>query len=65
MVKGTATPGPADYTVDPGTVATRNKNPAWRIGTGNRSDLADGDKNIPGVGTYELESKGKGPYYSK
>ena len=64
MVKGTATPGPADYTVDPGTVATRNKNPAWKIGTGNRSDLADGDKNIPGVGTYELESKGKGPYYS-
>ncbi len=64
MVKGTGTPGPADYTIDQGTVATRNKNPAWKIGTGNRTDLADGDKNIPGVGSYELEPKSKGPYYS-
>ena len=64
MVKATETPGPADYTIQPGTEATRNKNPTWVIGTGNRGELAEGDKNIPGVGTYDLKMAPKGPYYS-
>ena len=57
-------PGPAGYTVDSGTIATRNKNPAWKIGTGNRGDLADGDKDVPGVGRYNIGKKPKGPFIS-
>ena len=35
-----------------------------KIGTGNRGDLADCDKNVPGVGRYDISKKMKGPYYS-
>ena len=64
MVKKTDTPGPADYTLDKGTKATKNKNPEWKIGTGNRGDLAEGDKDVPGAGEYYKPELPKGPYYS-
>ena len=35
----------------------KKKNPSWKIGTGKRIDLNPNDKNIPGVGNYNI-SKG-------
>ena len=35
-----------------------------KIGSGNRGDLADCDKNVPGVGRYDISKKMKGSYYS-
>ena len=58
-------PGPGQYGPDKYTNNVRPKTPAWKIGTGLRPELNPGDKNIPGVGNYNItKGIGEGPKYT-
>ena len=58
-------PGPGQYGPDNCINQVKRKNPSWKIGKSQRRELNDYDKNVPGVGNYNItKGIGIGPKYS-
>lgn len=60
------TPGPGQYNDDKTIKYIKIKHPSWKIGSSQRRALSQSDKNVPGVGNYNISgSFGKyAPHYT-